>query len=321
MRMLVTGGAGFIGTNFIKYWLKKHPDDTIINLDVLTYAGNSQNLAALTSNPRYKFIKGDICNAFLVKEILTAEKIDLIVNFAAESHVDRSIVDSKQFIQTNVEGTRVLLSMATKVGGLRFHHISTDEVYGSLSLTDKPFNETSPYRPRSPYSASKAAADHLVMAFFHTYKLPVTISNCSNNFGPYQHPEKLFPLAITNALSGKKIPLYGKGENIRDWIYVYDHCAGIEAVIKKGKIGETYCLGGGSEMSNIAVIKHILDYLNMGEEMIEFVKDRPGHDFRYAIDYTKAKQDLGWEPKTEFKEGLGQTIEWYNENKDWWIKK
>ncbi len=315
MQILVTGGAGFIGSNFIHHWLKKYPDDKIINLDILTYAGNLENLRDVQNNPSYKFVKGDICDAKLVNDITSG--VDLIVHFAAESHVDRSIIDSGDFIKTNVVGIRVLLD-AAKNAKIRFHHISTDEVFGSLGPTDEKFNETTPYDPRSPYSASKAAADHLVRAYFHTHKLPVTISNCSNNYGPYQFPEKIIPLFITNLLEGKKVPLYGEGKNIRDWIYVDDHNAGVEAIIKKGKIGETYCLGGNSEISNLDLTKKILKMINYEEEKIEYVKDRPGHDFRYAMDYTKAKRELGWQPETAFDKGLAQTINWYKNNQQWW---
>ena len=275
MRLLVTGGAGFIGSNFIHYWLDKHPDDKIINLDVLTYAGNLENLKTIEDNPNYEFIKGDICDAGLVDNLV--KKIDLIVHFAAESHVDRSILGSKDFIKTNVEGTRVLLDAAKNNGGVRFHHVSTDEVFGELGHNDPPFNEETPYDPRSPYSASKAASDHLVRAYNHTHNLPITISNCTNNYGPYQFPEKLIPLFVTNLIEDKKVPVYGEGKNIRDWIYVEDHNAGVDAIIDRGKIGETYCLGGGNELTNIEITRMILKLMNKGEEMIEYVADRPGH--------------------------------------------
>jgi dTDP-glucose 4,6-dehydratase len=315
-KILVTGGAGFIGSNFIHYWSKKYPEDKIVNLDVLTYAGNLENLKDIADNPNYKFVKGDICDQNLVNEIVN--NIDLIVHFAAESHVDRSIANSSDFIRTNVEGTRVLLDAAKNNGGIRFHHISTDEVFGSLSLTDKKFNEQTSYDPRSPYSASKAAADHLVRAYWHTHKLPITISNCTNNYGPFQYPEKMLPLFITNLLDGKKVPVYGEGKNIRDWIYVDDHNRGVEVIIKKGKIGETYCLGGGNEISNIDLTKKVLAAFNISEEMIEYVTDRLGHDFRYAMDYTKARKELGWEPEVNFEQGLAETIKWYQENEEWW---
>ncbi len=316
MKLLVTGGAGFIGSNFIHYWLNKYPDDIITNLDVLTYAGNLENLRQAENNKNYKFIKGDICDADLVNQL--AKNINLIVHFAAESHVDRSIMDSGDFVKTNVEGTRILLDAAKNNGKIRFHHISTDEVFGSLGLNDKAFNETTAYDPRSPYSASKAASDHLVRAYWHTHKLPITISNCSNNYGPYQFPEKVIPLFITNLLENKKVPVYGAGENIRDWIYVDDHNAGVDAIIKKGKIGETYCLGGNSELTNLKLTEKILKLMGCGENMIEYVSDRPGHDLRYAIDYSKAKNELSWKPSVNFDQGLEKTIAWYKNNKAWW---
>lgn len=316
MKILVTGGAGFIGSNFIHYWLNKHPEDKIVNLDVLTYAGNLENLKAIENNSNYKFVKGDICDEKLVNDLM--RDIDLIVHFAAESHVDRSVMASADFIRTNVEGTRVLLDAAKNNGGIRFHHVSTDEVFGALGLDDTKFSEITAYDPRSPYSASKAASDHLVRAYFHTHKLPITISNCSNNYGPYQFPEKLIPLFITNLFEGEKVPVYGEGKNIRDWIQVDDHNAGVEAVVQKGKIGETYCLGGNSEKTNLEITKMILGFMNEGEDKIEFVKDRPGHDLRYAIDFSKAQNELGWSPLVSFEDGLKQTIEWYKENQDWW---
>ncbi|RLC39152.1 dTDP-glucose 4,6-dehydratase [Candidatus Falkowbacteria bacterium] len=315
MKILVTGGAGFIGSNFIHYWLNRHPEDKIINLDVLTYAGNLENLRDIDKNSNYKFIKGDICDKKLVKKAV--ENIDLIIHFAAESHVDRSIMGSEDFIRTNVEGTRVLLD-AVKEKKIRFHHVSTDEVFGELGPTDPLFSENTSYDPRSPYSASKAASDHLVRAYFYTHKLPITISNCTNNYGPYQFPEKLIPLFIINLLQGKKLPLYGKGKNIRDWIYVDDHNAGVEAVIMKGKIGETYCLGGENELSNMDITRKLLDLMGKSESEIKYVKDRPGHDFRYAMDISKAKKELDWRPRTDFDDGLKKTIDWYRKNKDWW---
>jgi len=322
MKLLITGGCGFIGSNFIHYWLNKYPEDKIVNLDVLTYAGNLENLRDIAGNPNYKFVKGDIGDYKLVNKIVKG--IDLIVHFAAESHVDRSIKNSADFIKTNVEGTRVLLDAAKSAsrrnGNIRFHHISTDEVFGALGSDDLPFNEKTAYNPRSPYSASKAAADHLVRAYFHTHKLPITISNCSNNYGPCQYPEKLMPLFITNLIEGKKVPVYGNGKNIRDWIYVDDHNAGVDAIIKKGRLGETYCLGGGNELVNIDITKKILKLMDKGEEMIEYVEDRKGHDWRYAIDYTKARKELGWEPKVDFTAGLKKTIDWYKNNTNWWRK-
>ena len=317
-KILITGGAGFIGSNFIHYWLKKYPDDKIINLDVLTYAGNLENLKEAENNGNYTFVKGDICDVDLVNDLV--KDASLIVHFAAESHVDRSIINSEDFIRTNVEGTRVLLDAAKNNNGVRFHNISTDEVFGSLGANDSAFNEKTPYNPRSPYSASKAAADHLIRAYFHTHKLPITISNCTNNYGPYQFPEKLIPLFITNLIENKKVPMYGSGENIRDWIYVDDHNAGVDMIIKKGKIGETYCFGGGNGLTNLELTKKILKLMDADGKMIEYIKDRPGHDLRYAMDYSKAEKDLGWQPQISFNQGLAKTIEWYKNNQTWWKK-
>ncbi|MFZ2310732.1 MAG: dTDP-glucose 4,6-dehydratase [Patescibacteria group bacterium] len=318
MKLLVTGGAGFIGSNFIHYWLENHPDDYIINLDALTYAGNLDNLSAVEGYPNYQFVHGNICDANLVGQIVP--EVDVIVHFAAESHVDRSILNSADFIKTNVEGTRVLLEAAKNNGLKRFHHVSTDEVFGALSFDSPKFSENTPYDPRSPYSASKAASDHLVRAYYHTYGLPVTISNCSNNYGPYQYPEKLIPLFITNLMTGKKVTVYGEGQNIRDWIHVDDHNRGLDLILKKGKIGETYCLGGNSERSNLEITRDILALMGRGEEMIDYVTDRPGHDLRYAIDFSKTKQDLGFEPLISFEDGLASTVNWYKNNKNWWEK-
>jgi dTDP-glucose 4,6-dehydratase len=322
MNLLVTGGAGFIGSNFILYWLKKYPQDKIINLDKLTYAGNLENLKSVESNKNYHFIKGDIIDFKLVNEIIKEFQIDTIVHFAAESHVDRSILDPLPFVRTNVEGTYVLLEAALKNKIKRFHHISTDEVFGSLELgTKEKFNEKTPYNPRSPYSASKAASDHLVRAYFYTYNLPITISNCSNNYGPYQFPEKLIPLAITNLIEGKKVPVYGDGLYVRDWLYVEDHCRAIDLILHKGKVGETYFIGSLTEdISNIDLIKKILKLMNKDESNIEFVKDRPGHDRRYAIDWSKINQELGWQPEVDLDTGLEITINWYLKNQDWWKK-
>ncbi|MDP2944014.1 MAG: dTDP-glucose 4,6-dehydratase [bacterium] len=318
MKLLVTGGAGFIGSNFIHYWLKNYPEDRIINLDALTYAGNLDNLKDLEGQANYEFVKGDICDATLVNDLV--KKVDLIVNFAAESHVDRSIKNSTDFIKTNVEGTRILLEAAKNNGNVRFHHISTDEVFGALEFGAPPFNEKTPYDPRSPYSASKAASDHLVRAYYHTYKLPITISNCSNNYGPYQYPEKLIPLFITNLMAGKPVPVYGAGANIRDWIHVDDHNRGVDMIIKKGRIGETYCLGGHNEKTNLEITGLILSLMGKGREMIEYVPDRLGHDLRYAIDFSKAKKELGWEPLLSFADGLRATVDWYKVNVAWWQK-
>lgn len=320
MKILVTGGAGFIGSNFIHYWLRSYPDDSIVNLDKLTYAGNLDNLRGLETNTRYEFVQGDICDFDLVDNLIKSKGIDLIIHFAAESHVDRSIKNSAEFIHTNVEGTRVLLEAARLNGNIRFHHISTDEVFGALQPEDPKFDEKTPYDPHSPYSASKASSDHLVRAYYHTHGLPITISNCSNNYGPRQFPEKLIPLFVTNLIEGKKVPVYGQGQNIRDWIYVDDHNRGVDFIIHKGKIGETYCLGGNNELTNMQITNDILGIMGKGEESIEYVTDRPGHDFRYAIDFAKAKADLGWEPQVDFATGLKMTVEWYQNNPEWWQK-
>ena len=318
MKLLVTGGAGFIGANFILYWLKAHPEDDIVNLDKLTYAGNLENLRSIEGNLHYRFIQGDVCDGQAVVKALVG--VDTVVHFAAESHVDRSILAPADFILTNVVGTQVLLDAALKAGVKRFHHVSTDEVFGALELTDKnKFGETTVYNPRSPYSASKAGSDHLVRAYFHTFGLPTTITNCSNNYGPYQFPEKLIPLAITNILEGKKVPVYGDGLYVRDWLYVEDHCRAIELVLKQGKIGETYCVGGLTEdVSNLEIIRKILRFMGKGEEQIEFVTDRPGHDRRYAVDWTKIQKELGWKPQYDFDAWLKQTIAWYQTNRNWW---
>ncbi len=328
MRLLVTGGAGFIGSNFILYWLKKYPVDKIVNLDKLTYAGNLENLKSVEKNPNYEFVQGDICNLQLVNSLVRrslgegglTDGVDVIVHFAAETHVDRSIMEPAPFIKTNIEGTYVLLEAALKNKVKRFHHISTDEVFGALPLgTTEKFNEKTNYNPRSPYSASKAASDHLVRAYNTTYGLPITISNCSNNFGPYQFPEKLIPLAITNIIEGKKVPIYGDGLYVRDWLYVEDHCRAIDLILQKGKIGETYFIGGLTEdINNLEVIKKILKIMNKDESVIEFVKDRPGHDRRYAIDWSRINKELGWQPEHNFDEYLKITIDWYKNNEKWW---
>ncbi|MCR4325007.1 MAG: dTDP-glucose 4,6-dehydratase [Candidatus Curtissbacteria bacterium] len=319
MKILVTGGAGFIGANFILYWLKNHPQDEIINYDKLTYSGNLENLEDVENSPNYKFVKGDIGDASQIREAL--EGVDTLVNFAAESHVDRSILDPSPFIITNVVGTQVLLDAALDAKIKRFHHISTDEVFGALELdTEEKFTEETLYNPRSPYAASKAASDHLVRAYHYTYDLPITITNCANNFGPYHYPEKFIPLAITNLLEGKKVPVYGDGLYVREWLYVEDHCSGIEKVLEDGKIGETYCIGIDMDIPNIEVIKKILKILNMKDDMIEYVKDRPGHDRRYAIDATKIKKELGWEAKYTFEKALELTVKWFQEHEQWWKK-
>ncbi len=317
MKVLVTGGAGFIGSYFIRQWLIEKPSDEIINLDVLSYAACRQTIAEFEKNPNYRFVEGDICDEKLVHDLVS--QVDVIVHFAAESHVDRSIMSSREFVRTNIEGTRVLLEAArTQIKPVRFHHVSTDEVFGSLTPTDPKFSETTAYDPRSPYSASKASSDHLVRAYWHTHKLPITISNCSNNYGPYQFPEKLIPRFITNLFDGKKLPLYGDGKNIRDWIFVGDHVAGIMKIIEQGRIGETYCLGGNMELSNTEIAKTLLGLLNKDESMIEYVPDRPGHDFRYAIDSGKALRELGWSPQVSFEDGIRQTLDWYKANEQWW---
>jgi len=320
MKILVTGGAGFIGSNFILYWLDKYPNDQIVNLDSLTYAGNLKNLREVEQNSNYKFIKGDICDLNIVDKAMGG--VEKVVHFAAESHVDRSIIKPSDFIVTNVVGTQVLLDIALRHNIKRFHHISTDEVYGSLDLTNQSkFNERTNYNPRSPYAASKAASDHLVRAYFVTYNLPITISNCSNNFGTYQFPEKMIPLAITNILEGKKVPVYGDGLYVRDWLYVEDHCRAIDLILQKGKVGETYCVGGlTQDINNLEVVKKILKVLCKDESFIEFVKDRPGHDRRYAIDWSKIKNELGWKPLHSFDEWLEKTVEWYKTHEDWWKK-
>jgi len=316
MRFLVTGGAGFIGSNFIIYWLKHHPQDQIVNLDKLTYAGNLDNLKSIEKNSNYKFIKGDIADPKIVAEAI--KDVDIVVHFAAETHVDRSITGPAEFVLTNVVGTQVLLDASVKAKIKRFHHISTDEVYGQLALDSKEkFSETTLYDPHSPYSASKAASDHLVRAYYHTYDLPITISNCSNNYGPYQFPEKFIPLAITNLLEGKKVPVYGDGKYVRDWLYVDDHCQAIDLILEKGKIGETYCVGGLVEdLNNLEVIKKICQIMGKNfDDSVEFVTDRPGHDRRYAVDWSKIKNELGWEPKANFDTHLASTIKWYEQNK------
>lgn len=320
MKLLVTGGAGFIGSNFILYWMKNHSQDFVVNLDKLTYAGNPENLKERENSKNYKFIKGDICDPKVVDEAF--KEIDVVVNFAAESHVDRSIMSPATFIKTNVLGTQVLLDTAVKNKIKRFHHISTDEVFGSLELkSNEKFNEETKYNPRSPYAASKAASDHLVRSYYFTYNLPITISNCSNNFGPYQFPEKLISLAITNILEGKNVPVYVDGLHTRDWLYVEDHCKAIDLILNKGKIGETYCVGGLTEdINNLTIVKKILKILGASEDKIEFVKDRPGHDRKYSIDWSKIKNELGWEPMHGLDMWIEKTVEWYKNNEKWWKK-
>ncbi len=316
MKILVTGGAGFIRSNFIHYILDNYPNDKVVNLDALTYAGNLENLKDIEDNSNYKFVHGDIMDGVLVNELM--KDVDVVVHFAAESHVDRSIKDSAAFVRTNINGTLILLEAAKNNGNTRFHHVSTDEVYGSLGKNDPAFDENTNYDPRSPYSASKASSDHLVRSYFHTHGLPITISNCSNNYGPYQFPEKLIPLFVTNLMDNKKIPVYGTGENIRDWLHVKDHCIAIDNVVRDGKIGETYCIGGNVEKTNIEITNIILDAMNKDQNMIEYVEDRKGHDKRYAINFDKIKRELDWSPSVTFEQGIADTIKWYQDNEQWW---
>ena len=305
MTLLITGGCGFIGSNFIRFLLESHPEDSIVNFDKLTYAGNLENLEDVADNPNYYFIKGDICNRHEVDAALKDHRVETIVNFAAESHVDRSIMGPSVFIETNVAGTNVLLEAAKDKGVSRFIQVSTDEVYGSLGPPGK-FTETTPLHPNSPYAASKASADHLALAYEHTFGVPVIITRCSNNYGPYQFPEKLIPLMIANAIDGKSLPVYGDGLNVRDWLYVKDHCAAIDLVMRKGKVGEVYNIGGSNEWKNVDIVKLLLRKLGKPESLITFVKDRPGHDRRYAIDASKIEKELGWKPSVTFDEGLGE---------------
>jgi len=318
MKLLVTGGAGFIGSNFIRYWLEKHPSDQIINLDKLTYAGHIESTKDFSENPNYKFVKGDICDPKVVEEAIKG--IETVVHFAAESHVDRSIAGPQVFIQTNVIGTQVLLDASVKHGIKKFHYLGTDEVFGSLPLGSKEkFNEKTLYDPHSPYSASKAACDHLVRTYFHTYGLPVTITNCSNNFGPFQDPEKFIPRMITNLIEGEDVKIYGDGKHVRDWLYVDDHVKAIEAVLTKGKVGETYLVGGMTDdITNLEVAQKLIRMFGKDEDAIKFVKDRKGHDRRYAVDWSKINKDLGWEPEHNFDEWLTKTVKWYKENGWWW---
>ena len=333
-RLLVTGGAGFIGSNFVRYWCNNYPGDRMVVLDALTYAGNRKNLEGLERQQNFRFVPGDICDRTLVDALLQAEAIDTIVHFAAESHVDRSILGPEAFARTNVLGTTALLEAFRQhwlhqnyPAHYRFLHISTDEVYGSLGPDDPPFTETTPYNPNSPYSASKAGSDHVVRAYHHTYNLPTLITNCSNNYGPYQFPEKLIPLMCINCLLGKPLPIFGDGQNVRDWLYVGDHCRALDRVIRDGKIGETYNVGGNNQVKNIELVKMLcqlmdeLNYhlpVNSSSELITFVKDRPGHDRRYAIDASKIRTQLGWTPQVTIEEGLRQTVEWYLTHRSWW---
>ncbi|MBW4613136.1 MAG: dTDP-glucose 4,6-dehydratase [Desmonostoc vinosum HA7617-LM4] len=334
MRLLVTGGAGFIGANFVHHWCQAYPDERVVVLDALTYAGNIENLALVERRENFRFVQGDICDRSVVDELLVTENIDTVAHFAAESHVDRSILGPAAFVQTNVVGTFTLLEAfrqyweaQKKPSNYRFLHVSTDEVYGSLGPDDPAFCETTPYAPNSPYSASKAGSDHLVRAYYHTYKLPTIITNCSNNYGPYQFPEKLIPLMCINTLLGKPLPVYGDGKNVRDWLYVGDHCRALDVVIHHGKLGETYNIGGNNEVENINLVQilcQLMDELasdlpvSSAKHLITFVKDRPGHDQRYAINANKMKTQLGWTPLVTITEGLRLTVEWYLTHPDWW---
>ena len=322
MNIVVTGGAGFIGSNFVYYMLKNRPTDRVICYDKLTYAGNLETLEPAQSNPNFKFIRGDIANREEVDKLFAEEKPDIIVNFAAESHVDRSIEEPELFLKTNIIGTSIMLDACKKFGIKRFHQVSTDEVYGDLPL-DRPdlfFTEDTNLHTSSPYSASKASADLLTMAYGRTYGIPITISRCSNNYGPYHFPEKLIPLMIINALNDKKLPVYGEGLNVRDWLYVEDHCSAIDLILRDGKVGEVYNIGGHNERANIEVVETILHILGKPESLIEHVTDRKGHDLRYAIDPHKIESELGWKPETRFEDGINKTIDWYLENKSWWEK-
>lgn len=319
-KMLVTGGAGFIGGNFVHYMVNKYPNYMIVNLDALTYAGNLETCQPVEGKPNYKFVKGDIADREFIFDLFEKEKFDVVINFAAESHVDRSVKDPEIFIKTNVLGTQVLMDASRAYGVERYHQVSTDEVYGDLPL-DRPdlfFTEETPLHTSSPYSASKASADLLVFAYHRTFGLPITISRCSNNYGPYHFPEKLIPLMISRALNDEKLPVYGNGENVRDWLHVYDHCAAIDLILHKGRVGEVYNVGGHNERTNLEVVRTILKALGKSEDLITYVTDRPGHDLRYAIDPQKLENELGWKPTYNFDTGIAQTIQWYLDNKQWW---
>lgn len=316
-RILVTGGAGFIGSNFILYMLDKYPDLEIVNLDKLTYAGNLENLRSVENNPNYQFIRGDICDRKIVERAVRG--CDTITNFAAESHVDRSITGPAEFVRTNVIGTQVLLDVAKDNKIKHFHHISTDEVFGSLELeSSEKFDEETPYDPHSPYSASKAASDHLVRAYHDTYGLPITISNCTNNYGPFHFPEKVIPLFITNAMKNKPLPIYGQGKAVRDYLFVKDHCEAIDLILRKGKIGETYCVGGDSEKNTVQLADAILTLMKKPKSLKTFVEDRQGHDLRYGMDHAKITRELGWKPTVTFEQGIEKTVEWFKQNESWW---
>lgn len=319
MKILVTGGAGFIGSNFLHYEVNKYPEDIFVCLDALTYAGNYNNIKMLEGKSNYKFVKGDITDREFIDKLFEKEQFDIVINFAAESHVDNSIKNPGIFIQTNIAGTQVLMDAARKYGNIRYHQVSTDEVYGDLPL-DRPdlkFTENTPIHTSSPYSSSKAGADLLVNAYYRTYGLPITISRCSNNYGPYQFPEKLIPVVISKALKDETIPVYGKGENVRDWIHVTDHNIGVDLIVREGKIGETYNLGGHAERTNLELVKLILQQLKKPESLITYVSDRPGHDLRYAIDSSKVENELGWNRTYTFEKGIKETISWYVENQEW----
>ncbi len=339
-RILITGGAGFIGSNFVHHWCESYPQDRVVVLDALTYAGSRDNLTSLENNPHFRFVQGNICDRPLIDKLLKEEEIDTIAHLAAESHVDRSIVAPDVFIQTNLVGTFTLLEayrlhyqshpLFNQIDYGRFLHVSTDEVYGSLEPKDPPFSETTPYAPNSPYSASKAGSDHLVRSYYHTYNLPTLITNCSNNYGPYHFPEKLIPLMCLNILQGKPLPVYGDGQNVRDWLYVLDHCKALDLVIHKGKAGETYNIGGNNEVKNIDLVKILCRLMkelakdlpvDPPEKLISFVNDRPGHDRRYAINATKIKTELGWTPSVTVEEGLRETVKWYLSHRQWWEDK
>ncbi|MGG1911804.1 dTDP-glucose 4,6-dehydratase [Priestia megaterium] len=317
MKLLITGGAGFIGSNFVRYMINKYPSYQIVNLDALTYAGNLETLKDLEMNKNYKFLKGDITDRTLINKLFENEKFDYVVNFAAESHVDRSITEPNIFVATNIQGTQVLLDASKDNNIKKYLQVSTDEVYGTLG-EEGYFSETTSLAPNSPYSASKAGADMLVRSYNETFGLPINITRCSNNYGPYHFPEKLIPLMVINAMKEKNLPVYGDGLNIRDWLHVEDHCQAIDLVLHKGRNGEVYNVGGNNERTNIEIVKTILNYLNKSESLIRFVTDRPGHDRRYAIDATKLREELGWEPKYTFETGIKETIKWYQDNQQWW---
>ncbi|HXG37169.1 MAG TPA: dTDP-glucose 4,6-dehydratase [Bacteroidota bacterium] len=317
MTILITGGAGFIGSNLVRTMLKNHPDALVVNVDKLTYAGNLENLEECEQNPQYRFVRGDIADAAFMRSVFQEFHVDFVINCAAESHVDRSIMGASEFVQTNIVGTNVLLELAKEFSLRSFVQISTDEVYGSLG-SDGKFTEETSLHPNSPYAASKAAADMLALSYHHTFRIPVVITRCSNNYGPYQFPEKLIPLMIANALQNKPLPVYGDGMNVRDWIYVEDHCEAVDLIMQKGRAGEVYNIGGESERRNIDVVRLILRHLEKPESLIQFVKDRPGHDRRYAMDFSKLQRTLGWRPRHTFEEGLAETIDWYVKHESWW---